>query len=190
MRGAALVQCLTLDAFPLCFQAHRIRRPLPRGRARYVFHNSCATFPPSPSLIQLGSHTLHSRASIAVCPFHAVYLFGLAPLYILTQVVLPRLLPQLEFLPLLLTSVYCTFGTMHAWSAAAAATTALTENGCCCMLTFRRFALVLFIFAGVCATATSHKSWRAWKIARSRMCMSNSQPAVPLNAPDVMTSLF
>jgi len=46
----------------------------------------------------------------------AVFLAGLLPLYVLTQAVLPRLMPQLEFLPLMLTSVYCTIGTMHAWS--------------------------------------------------------------------------
>ena len=48
----------------------------------------------------------------------AVYLCGLVPLYLLTQLLLPLVLPQLEFMPLLLTSAYCAVGTMHGWSVA------------------------------------------------------------------------
>jgi alpha-1,3-glucosyltransferase len=43
------------------------------------------------------------------------YLWGLVPLYLLTQAILPAVLPRMAFLPLALTSAYCTLGTLHAW---------------------------------------------------------------------------
>lgn len=44
-----------------------------------------------------------------------VYLFGLAPLYLLTQCLLPYALPSMVFLPLLLTSTYTAVGCVYGW---------------------------------------------------------------------------
>lgn len=59
--------------------------------------------------------TYLSHAGSVYEKLELLYSLGFIPLFVLCEVVLPVWCPQLEFLPLLLTSVYCSVGTAYVY---------------------------------------------------------------------------
>ena len=44
-----------------------------------------------------------------------LYLLGFVPLYVFTHIVHPMVFTSMEFLPLMMISIYCSIGMLHVW---------------------------------------------------------------------------